>query len=79
MLAIGGMPVPVSDIIATGFGVQQTPNGFIEITEKPVKTSTPGVFTCGSAGGGVKIIQQCLSEGGAAAMAAAQFLKEGGK
>jgi heterodisulfide reductase subunit A-like polyferredoxin len=48
----------------------------VKITEKPVFTSTPGIFACGSACDGIKNIQQSLSEGGAAAMAAFQFLME---
>ena len=76
ILAIGGIPTPNGEKIAADFGVQLTSNKFIKITEKPVKTSTPGVFACGSACEGVKNISQSLSEGGAAAMAAFQFLKE---
>ncbi|MFX0097769.1 MAG: FAD-dependent oxidoreductase [Candidatus Hodarchaeota archaeon] len=75
VLAVGGMPFPGSDKIATSLGVQLTPNKFVKIIEKPVQTSTQGVFACGSACDGVKNIQQSLSEGGAAAMAVTQFLK----
>ena len=76
ILAVGGVPAPNGDKIALDFGVQLTPNGFVKITEKPVLTSTPGIFACGSACDGVKNIQQSLTEGGAAAMAAFQFLTE---
>ncbi|MFX1254464.1 MAG: FAD-dependent oxidoreductase [Promethearchaeota archaeon] len=76
VLAIGGIPTPNGEKIAADFGVQLTSNKFIKITEKPVKTSTPGVFACGSACEGVKNISQSLSEGGAAAMAVFKFLKE---
>ncbi len=76
ILTIGGMPAPASGKITTSLGVQQTPNGFIEVTEKPVGTSVPGIFVCGSAAEGVKNVWQSLSEGGAAAMAAIRFLKE---
>lgn len=75
ILAVGGIPA-LSDDIALNFGVQLTPSRFVKITEKPVFTSTPGVFACGSACDGIKNIQQSLSEGGAAAMAAIQFLTE---
>lgn len=76
VLAVGGIPVPGNDEIAQNFGVQLTPNRFVKITEKPAFTSTPGIFACGSACDGIKNIQQSLSEGGAAAMAAFQFLME---
>lgn len=76
VLAVGGVPIPGYDEIAQNFGVQLTPNRFVKITEKPVFTSTSGIFACGSACDGIKNIQQSLSEGGAAAMAAFQFLME---
>ncbi|UCE14651.1 MAG: CoB--CoM heterodisulfide reductase iron-sulfur subunit A family protein [Candidatus Heimdallarchaeota archaeon] len=76
ILAVGGVPMPGCDKIALDLDVQLTPNKFVKITEKPVLTSTPGIFACGSACGGVKNIQQSLSEGGAAAMAAFQFIME---
>lgn len=76
VLAVGGVPTPGSEDIANKFGIQLNANKFIKITEKPVFTSTAGIFTCGSACEGVKSIQQNLSEGGAAAMAAFQFLTE---
>ena len=76
VLAMGGMPSPSSNNLVKGLGVQVTENNFIKITKKPVNTSTPGVFCCGSAGEGVKTIRQSLSEGGAAAMAVYEFLSE---
>jgi heterodisulfide reductase subunit A-like polyferredoxin len=76
ILAVGGNSVLGSDKIAVDFGVHLTPNNFVKITEKPVFTSTPGIFACGSACDGIKNIQQSLSEGGAAAMGAFQFLME---
>jgi heterodisulfide reductase subunit A-like polyferredoxin len=76
VLVVGGVPVPGNDEIARNFDVQLTPSGFVKITEKPVFTSTPGIFGCGSACDGIKNIQQSLSEGGAAAIAAFQFLLE---
>ncbi|MFX0210782.1 MAG: FAD-dependent oxidoreductase [Candidatus Hodarchaeota archaeon] len=76
VLAVGGIPKRGFDEVAQNFGLELTPNGFVKITEKPVFTSTPGVFACGSACEGVKNIQQSLSEGGAAAMAVIQFLTE---
>ncbi|MFX1511349.1 MAG: FAD-dependent oxidoreductase [Promethearchaeota archaeon] len=75
VLAIGGRPSPDSGEIATNLGVKLTSNGFVQITEKPVGTSTPGVFACGSAAEGIKNVWQSTSEGGAAAMAAVKFLK----
>ncbi|MFW9992385.1 MAG: FAD-dependent oxidoreductase [Candidatus Odinarchaeota archaeon] len=76
ILAIGGMPSPDNDQFVSGFGIQLTPNKFIKVSEKPVKTSIHGIFACGSACEGVKHFQQCLAEGGAAAMAAVQFIEE---
>jgi heterodisulfide reductase subunit A-like polyferredoxin len=76
ILAVGGVPHSDCDEIAMNFGVQLTPNRFVKITDKPVYTSTPGIFACGSACDGVKNVPQCLSEGGAAAMATIQFLAE---
>jgi heterodisulfide reductase subunit A len=76
ILAVGGIPFNGLDEIALKFGVELTHNGFVKIIDKPVYTSTPGIFTCGSACEGIKHIQQCLSEGGAAAVAAMQFLTE---
>jgi heterodisulfide reductase subunit A-like polyferredoxin len=75
ILAVGGVPYPGSDDLATNFGLQLNHNNFIKVIEKPVTTSTPGVFACGSACDGIKNIQQSLSEGGAAAMAVVKFLK----
>ncbi|MHA2232353.1 MAG: hypothetical protein ACXAB4_07665 [Candidatus Hodarchaeales archaeon] len=76
VLAVGGTPCSGCDDIALKFGVELAPNGFAKIAEQPVSTSTPGVFACGSGCDGIKSIQQSLSEGGAAAMAVIQFLKE---
>ncbi|UCG03937.1 MAG: CoB--CoM heterodisulfide reductase iron-sulfur subunit A family protein [Candidatus Heimdallarchaeota archaeon] len=76
ILAVGGVPAPDYNKIASDFGVQLTSNGFVKITEKPVFTSIPGIFACGSVCDGVKNVQQSLSEGGAAAIEAFQFITE---
>ncbi|MFX0123198.1 MAG: FAD-dependent oxidoreductase [Candidatus Hodarchaeota archaeon] len=76
ILAVGGVPSSNCDKIASGFSVQLTSNGFVKIIEKPVFTSIPGIFACGSACEGIKNIQQSLSEGSAAALAAFQFMTE---
>jgi heterodisulfide reductase subunit A-like polyferredoxin len=75
VLAVGGVPHPDTEDLTTNFGLQLNHNNFIKVIEKPSITSTSGIFTCGSACDGVKNIKQSFSEGGAAAMAVAKFLK----
>ncbi len=75
VLAVGSQPFPGSDELALNFNIQLNHNNFIKVVQKPVTTSVPGIFTCGSACDGIKNIQQSFAEGGAAAMAVVKFLK----
>jgi len=80
VISPGVIPSSGMDTIAKKLGIDQTDDGYVEISHSffgPTLTKTPGVFVCGCADG-PKDIPDSVSAGSAAAMKATIILSSGG-
>jgi heterodisulfide reductase subunit A len=80
VISPGVIPPEGMDTMATKMGIEQTDDGYIQISHTffgPTVTKTEGVFVCGCADG-PKDIPDSVSAGSAAAMKATIILSKGG-